>query len=204
MKKLQINIGDKFGKWTVTSKGFKKPNRHQIYYSVICECGKISAQIGTVLNRGKTTGCYSCANTKHGMINTAVYKTWADMKNRCYNPNVSEYPNYGGRGIKVCERWHKFENFYADMKDKPINRTLDRINNNGNYEPGNCRWSTNSEQQQNRRVTRLTKEMVYNLRVLKKQFPNLSWPELARKANCSSSTVRSAVIGKTWKNVPKP
>jgi hypothetical protein len=73
------------------------------------------------------------------------------MRNRCNNPTNTNYPSYGGRGIKVCKRWDDFTVFLADMGEKPEGKTLDRINNDGDYEPGNCRWATRSEQQKNKR-----------------------------------------------------
>lgn len=89
--------------------------------------------------------------TKHGMSKTSIYRCWQQVIQRCENPKSPDYKNYGGRGITVCERWHTFENFYEDMGDKPKGLTLERINNDGNYEPGNCEWATWKKQQNNRR-----------------------------------------------------
>ena len=87
----------------------------------------------------------------HLLSKTPEYRAWANMWQRCTNPKAAGYENYGGRGIRVCERWRLFENFLADVGPRPEGLTLDRINNDGNYEPGNCRWATRSEQQFKRR-----------------------------------------------------
>src|ERR1051326_3174971 len=99
----------------------------------------------------------------HGMVGTKTHNSWWNACRRCHNPNDEHYPNYGGRGIKVCKRWrgvYGFRNFLDDMGERPEGKTLDRINVNGDYEPSNCRWSTHEEQMKNRRKVALLEKFT--------------------------------------------
>lgn len=138
-----------------------------------CDCGQtITVQRGNLGIYTNSCGCLRSelaslqkTNLKHGKKKTRAYSVWNSMLNRCRNPKVPAYKNYGGRGIVVCDEWHSFESFYADMGDPPPGFDLDRINNNGNYEPNNCRWTTRSENIKNARARktdstgRFTKEV---------------------------------------------
>jgi len=107
--------------------------------------------------RGKTRSCGCLRNEqqfKHGRCETLVYRIWAEMLQRCNNHKSPSFKDYGGRGIKVCERWHSFANFYTDMGDKPAGLSIDRADNDGNYEPGNCRWADAKTQATNCRKRR--------------------------------------------------
>jgi hypothetical protein len=120
-----------------------------------CDCGNSCEIRGEYIKRGHTKSC-GCINKPHGMTDTKTWISWKEMIRRCYNKNNDRYSSYGGRGIIVCERWlASFVAFYDDMGERPEGKTLDRKDNNGNYEPANCKWSTASEQQQNTRKNKL-------------------------------------------------
>lgn len=122
-------------------------------FKCICGVQKIAAISEVRRGRVKSCGCRTVANInnfKHGYSRKLVYGVWRCMKGRMLNPKDRGYPRYGGRGLKLCKRWHKFENFLADMGEPPaIGYSLDRIDNNRGYCKSNCKWSTEKEQQRN-------------------------------------------------------
>lgn len=147
----------KYGLWTVINED-KIRRDNKVYLLCRCECGTQKEVIIKNLRSGTSRSC-GCErsknlikrNTKHGKRFTKTWRAWHSMKNRCYNKNFTQYKNYGGRGIEVCDEWRSsFVAFYDHVGDAPEGKTLDRIDNNGNYEPGNVRWSTYKEQCQNK------------------------------------------------------
>ncbi len=153
---MRIKKGDKYNYLTAIKFSYRN-RRSQQYWLFKCDCGKEKVIcVGNVKNgHTKSCGCLlKRGNIIHGMHGTRVYHSWVTMKGRCLNPNNPRYKDYGGRGITVCNHWLKFENFYQDMGNRPVNKTLDRIKNNLGYYKKNCKWSTPKEQANNRRINK--------------------------------------------------
>lgn len=182
--------GKKFDKWTVI-RADKKVNQ-MWKWLCMCSCGKIVSVYGTNLRRGLSTGCGHGripVNKTHGLTRTRPYRCYRNMLNRCNNPNVPEYKYYGARGIKVCESWNTFEEFWKDMQSgyKEI-LTLDRIDVNGNYCKNNCRWVTQLEQVNN----------VRNNKILELNGVRDTLPNWARKLKMNRATLSSRIYLYGW------
>jgi hypothetical protein len=157
MKARKYEVGSKYGMLTLV----KELDRHispsgqpKRKFEFICDCGNTCTHLMNNVNRGLVISCGCFGATQHithGGYTTTEYQIWLGMKDRCINVESESYYLYGGRGIEVCGRWMSFENFFLDMGIRPNGLSIDRIDVNGNYEPDNCRWATDTIQIFNQR-----------------------------------------------------
>jgi len=143
--------GRRFGKIKVLFRSGTSINKKPIF-KVVCDCGVSKDVVGSGLLIGHIVSCGCSKGFKHGLSKTKEYRVWAGMLSRCRDKNLKIYPLYGGRGIKVCDRWLEFSNFMLDMGERPSDKhSIDRVDVNGNYEPNNCRWADRETQDNNKR-----------------------------------------------------
>lgn len=192
----------KFGRWSLVN--LVECGKHEKWLAR-CSCGNEKIVFIENLKRGKSTSCGCLRAEKsslrcktHGQSRrTAEYRTWAHLKGRCLNPKDDGFKDYGGRGIKVCDRWLSFENFYQDMGSRPPGHSIERVDVNGNYEPSNCVWLPIKHQARNTRATRFKQEEVDEIR------KRLSAGEAAKKISeeygVSAGHIRQIKRGEIWK-----
>lgn len=207
-----IHIGARFGRWTVIGEPFSaepQPNgKRARKVPVRCDCGTEKAihcaGLGTAtrscgcLNRELTT----VRSTKHGLHHRPEYNTWSAMKARCSNSKTKQWMDYGGRGIRVCDRWlSSFEAFLADVGPKPSpDHSIDRIDPNGNYERGNVRWATSREQARNQRTTQLDAQKVGQIKRLL-LLGELDQGQIAAQFGIKRAHVSNIKTGRVWPDV---
>jgi hypothetical protein len=185
-------IGMRFGRLVVTERSSRQSRSGRRYWNCVCDCGNVNVVAQDVLRAGKSRSC-GCLKRElnreslrvHGLRKSPLYETWARMLRRCRNERSKEYAMYGGRGIRVCERWiHSVEAFCEDMG--PTYReglTLDRIDNNGPYAPWNCRWVNRIAQANN---TRRNRFLVF-------RGKKMTVAEWARRLNWSADVIRGRI-----------
>lgn len=198
-KRIEVNPGDCYGRLTVINEAEGGRTPGGVAYRRVqckCVCGNEVTTLLTSVRKGETRSC-GCivgrdSHPRHGHATTdsktPTYNSWIAMRSRCYNVNQTTYHYYGGRGITICERWAKFEHFLEDMGERPEGTSIDRIDNDGDYEPGNCRWATRSQQAQN---SRQSLAVTFN-----GETRNLR--EWARLLGMNRHTLRSRLLKAGW------
>lgn len=207
MPKLQPLTGQRFGHLLVGDRASGGRAR----WNVTCDCGNSTAKNADHLRRGAVITCgrkcpfflqvHIRRFVVHGHSGAGLspeYRVWTGMIQRCTNPRRKAFPSYGGRGILVCQRWlNSFESFLADMGPRPSKTSLDRINNDGNYEPGNCRWATNAEQSRNKRSNKLESHEPDQIRWLSSL--GFSYREISQFFEVSRSLIAAVVRREAWR-----
>lgn len=199
-----IDLTDqKFGRLT-PKKVISRDKFGALIWECKCNCGNIINIQGGSLRSGRTKSC-GCWNKEliskrsktHGKTGTPLYRIWIGIKVRCYNPKSRVFKYYGARGIKMCPQWkNSFINFLKDMKDYPKEMSIDRINNDGNYEKNNCRWITQKYQTRNSRWTKLSEKKASEIKILNNK--GISRKELAKKYRVVIGTISCVLNNQTW------
>jgi hypothetical protein len=212
MRKIKLSDvkGKKFGRLVVIDESTAFNEKHSAFLCR-CDCGNVLPVRWNHLGRLHTTSCgcrqrdvVSARETKHGMCRSKVYSVWSSMIQRCRSEKNSHWHRYGGRGIKVCQRWiDSLANFYADMGPRPSPKhTIDRINNDGNYEPGNCRWATHAENARNGTRAKITITIAKEIRLFKKSGARAE--PIAKLFGISDACIYNVCSGNTWKEEASP
>lgn len=196
--KLTDRIGHRYERLLVFERAPNaSPKDTNARWKCRCDCGRLVIAYGQDLARSKVKSC-GCLNAtrilKHGMARTPIHRVWIAMRNRCEKPNNPAYHNYGGRGIKVDDRWQDFAQFYADMGSAPAGRSLERIDNNGPYSKENCRWATGVEQHNNKRTNRTLTAFGKTQTIAQwSAETGIPWTTIRRRLDWSGWTVEQAL-----------
>lgn len=201
MKPINV-IGMRFGKLTVTCRSEKTSSAGALWVCN-CDCGGSTITTSLKLRSGHTSSCgcmrkaASQSLVTHGQSNkTKTYRTWKEMRQRCMNPNSDKWKWYGGRGIKICDRWSDYAMFLEDMGERPEGKTIDRIDNDGDYEPNNCHWATQLEQTRKQSKNTLNEITVIQLRI--DRASGMTYQAIAEKYGISKTSAHRCAVGKTW------
>lgn len=199
---MKSQVGDRHGRWTILALYTERTAEKQwrTMATCRCDCGNEKSVRADYVRSGTSASCGCLQNSqfKHGMSHSPDWVRWSGIKARCFNPNHINYRNYGGRGVTMCDRWKdSFENFLADMGSPPSpQHTIDRIDSNGNYEPGNCRWTDRRTQARNTRTIQLNPVAVCLIRHMRRRGSKLT--DLGHAFGISSPYVAHVTNGKTW------
>lgn len=196
MKAIDLT-GQRFGKLVVLRKLTEKNGQNYLWLCQ-CDCGSLVKSKSGRLRDGDLKSC-GCLREKHGDHKSRLYQTWADMKTRCFCKNNGRYQSYGGRGITVCPEWLKYSAFksWAMANEYADNLQIDRIDNNGNYEPSNCRWVTPAKNTRNRNCVILSEQDVIEIRHLLFNY-NITIEAISHKYGVGRTIISNIKNNKKW------